>query len=201
MPFDGLVKSKTFTKDVGSINAVLASLGIEPVSKDVLTKHKAQELARHPPSLFYRRPHLFPVFTFLCFVSVIMSFVLALSLVDQTLASVRLSLLGVMVVSAAMLMKLVLSTRIVEPAQWVETRPMYFENTKMPDALMQLARQIKDAAPSVKFVVGTLYQNSFPLDPYLMVEKYDFSTGNMTTSACLGIWDGKTIIHIAKQHT
>jgi hypothetical protein len=203
MPFDGL--ASTYTRQSFShqpLDAVLAALGIEPVPDAVLQTHKTLELAKHPPSFFYGRRSLW--------VSLYMLSMLGTVVVPQIGIALHSSLVVhwamqvYVTVSFGAMVKLTMFTKIREPARWVEEiqlkprRRWAGNNAISPKPIQRLVDQVYEADPYVRFVVGTLYQKTTMLDPYLCVEKFDYATGKWA-SACLGVWDGDTISHLAGQ--
>lgn len=205
MPFDGLTKLRN---DYGhlsgcSIEVILASLGIEAVPDAVLQKHKAQEIARHPASLFHRRPDLHVLFTLLSFIGTVMLLFVGTSpyVVNRTGLGVTCCL---SIICFAMMIKLTLFTTLVSPASWIEGYPtknyrrmdgkLKSEFASVPAPIMALVEQIRTVAPDAEFTIGTLFQKRVALDPYILV-----SNGTTSWSACLGIWDGRKIIQIAQQ--
>jgi hypothetical protein len=175
---------------------MLASLGIVPVTDEVLEAHKQREIDKHPPSLFYIRPHLHRLMLFLSGVGTVFSVNLL-----TTFAPLHPAWTGVMAIlpcaCAVLLMKLVFFQTVKGPACWIEKPMQQPELAQMPTPLIGLVERVRHAAPTLKFTIGTLYQDVTALDPYVSVQGYDSAT-NMTVRACLGIWDGQKIIEMAQ---
>ncbi len=200
MPFDGL--AKTYTADLNhcSIDTLLASLGIEPVSKDILEQHKVDQVNKHPASFFFRHPALHRVLTLASSVGAVASTFLFMSY-NFVPSAASITVLAVLLACLMATTELVLFTRVKRPSAWRESQFSVRKDQArepLPPPILNLVRQIDDASDGVRFTVGTLYQEQVVLDPYIVVEKYDHETMT-TTAACLGIWDGDRILHIASQ--
>lgn len=206
MPFDGLI----IAFDKRDLTSLLADLGIEPVSVAVLERHKADEIAKHPPSRMWRHPGLFQITgLLLTLASMMASFTMwteyargAAPMAGHWLAG----LIPVTAVSICLMLRFNLGASLKTPARWVEAdcypinfvvETHFLYPFAVPKAVKDIAFRIATEDRDVKFVVGTLYQKTIALDPYLLVEKIDPVTGRQTR-ACLGVWDGDKIIHIAK---
>lgn len=200
MPFDGLVQAHTVDLKRCSIDALLASYSIEAVSQEALEQHKAEQVAKHPASLFYRRPSLHRLAVVLASVATLTS--VAVFMYSQTTSptAASISALAAVMICMMTMVELVVFTRVKRPASWREARVSVdvdaVRNT-LPLPILDLVDRIDSGAHGVRFTVGTLYQEHVVLDPYILAEKFDHDRAAMTT-ACLGIWDGDQIIQIAQ---
>jgi hypothetical protein len=198
MPFDGLLKANAVDLNRCSIGVLLASRGIRPVPEDVLEQHKAEEIRKHPPSLFYRYPVLHRLAVLASCAATIASIAVFMSC--QTAPPSNGAIIALASVMACLLttVELVAFTRARRPAAWQEV-PL--DRNQAPDLLpapvLDLVDRVDDGTRGVRFLVGTLYQEHVALDPYLIAEKFDYDT-KTATRACLGIWDGDRIIGIAR---
>lgn len=201
MPFDGMASTHILSRaHEQSLDAVLAATGVVPVPQAILHAHKAHEIAKHPPSFFYERRRLLNICGFGSLISSMFVPSVTIPLTLHAPLAVKLAVLVYTVLSFAVLVKLTLFTGIREPARWEEYRLRNGEapsQTTIPLPIRQLAVQVQNTDPSVRFIVGTLFQETIMLDPYLCVEKIDHATGRRET-ACLGVWDGDNIIHLAE---
>ena len=188
MPFDGV-------QYIQSLDATLAALGIKPIPDAVLKQHKAHEIAKHPASFFHGRLPLYEKCLLGSLVSTISGPIILLVSPAPSPAPYWVAL-AYFVVSLAVMVKLALFTRVREPARWIETRLNCIDTneTDIPLTIERLVARVQQADPSVKIVVGTLVQRDVVLDPYLLVEKCEHGS---RMSACLGVWDGDRIIHLA----
>jgi hypothetical protein len=200
MPFDGLVKTHTVDLTQRSIDAVLATLGIQPIPNAVLEQHKAEQVNTHPASLFYRRPILHRMAVLTASAGTIASAFVFLSynFVPSAASVTALTILSACLMATA---ELVLFARIKKPAAWRENLESFDTErarVSVPPPILDLIDQIDEVSDGVRFAVGTLYQEHVALDPYIIAETYDART-KTTSRACLGIWDGDKVIHVAKQ--
>jgi hypothetical protein len=194
MPFDGSTLRYRVVRN--ELTDTLASLGIVPVSDAILEQHKLAEIARHPASLFHRRPDLHCVLILTSFIGTILS--MALLMADEPVVATVMTM-----TMMTLLMKFTVFQTVVRPARWVEKTLTYrrsdlhLDFCKLPTPLLGLVDRVHKAIPTAQYTIGTLYQERAVLDPYILVKHYDHASG-MTTTACLGIWDGKTIIRMAQ---
>jgi hypothetical protein len=200
MPFDGLVKTDTVGLNRRSIDGLLASLGIQPVPDDVLERHKAEQVNRHRASLLYRHPALHRASVLAASLGTIASAFAFLSYNFVPSAGSIAALAGLLTCLMATA-ELALFARIKRPAVWIESLESFDTDSArapVPPPILQLVDRIGEASGTVRFAVGTLYQEHVALDPYIIAEAYDAHT-KTTSRACLGIWDGEAIIHMARQ--
>jgi hypothetical protein len=200
MPFDGLVKTHSVDLTRRPIDVVLARLGIQPVPNEILEQHKAEQVDRHPASLFYRRPMLHRMAVLTASVGAIASAFVFMSynFIPSAASIAALTVLMTCLMATA---ELVLFARIKQPAAWRETLESFDTaqaRASVPPPLLNLVDQIGEVSGGVRFALGTLYQEHVALDPYIIAETYDALT-RTTSQACLGIWDGDRIVHLAKQ--
>lgn len=200
MPFDGLVQAHTVDLNRRSIDVLLTSLRIRPVPLEVLEQHKAEQVDKHPASLFFRRPAVHRAAVLVASVgSIVSAFVfMSYNLIPSAASVTALTILMVCLMATA---ELVVFARIKRPAVWRET-PASFDQVQarasVPLPILSVVDRIDEASGGVRFAVGTLYQEHVALDPYLIAETYDAET-KTTSRVCLGIWDGDEVIHLAQQ--
>ncbi len=201
MPFDGLVLRDRVVRR-NELAETLTSLGIVPVSDAILQAHKRIEVAKHPGSVFYRRPDLHRMLVLGSFISTVLSIQMFMFCTPSDSWAVLMLLCPMICMIMMMRLTLFLPT-VKGPARWVEKTRIYRREhlqsdfAKMPTPLLRLVDQVHSAAPALEFTIGTLFQEEKVLDPYVLVRCYDPITG-MISQACLGIWDGKKIIHMAQ---
>jgi hypothetical protein len=180
MPFDGLR------------NATLAErltwMGITPVPDDVLERHKAAEVAKHPDRADQARVALTVV--------AVLSGAAGGVLVGIDLSG-HMGVLAIpfgflitgwlTVVTLAMLVLSFQHVKLKGPAKWVER---HHDRQFIPDPIWQVTREAFRHVPCSHLIIGELIQDRVLLDPYLIL-----CVGS--ERACLGIWDGETVIAIA----
>lgn len=191
MPFDGIEIS---CRSVG-LTETLSRLGITSIDPDVLTEHKAQQVAAHPGNFAYRYRHLLSMALSLgLWTSFIASFVFAVF--GQIFAPVVVPVIVTILVVAAT--ELVV---IRQPARWTETElDLYSDRQlvkmRLPRPIYALLCDLRDEMGynrAIRLIYGELSQDEIVLDPYLIM--VDRKTG---ARCILAIWDGDTILHIAQ---
>ena len=178
------------------------------MADDVLERHKLAEIAKHPPSRMWRYPGLFQLtgifLTVVTLASLITCFTMWVEVAHDT-APIEAALVVTFATALSVLfmVKCNLATSLKAPARWIEGycakrhRSHFLYPFNVPNEISSIAARIFAEDRDVSFIVGTLYQRKIELDPYLLVEKTDPLTGQCSR-ACLGVWDGDEIIHLAK---
>jgi ABC-type transport system involved in multi-copper enzyme maturation permease subunit len=195
MPFDGLtdIKSK-----FDSVTDLLTELGIKPVSMAILEQHRAREIAKHKaspfPELYLLMRLISGMFTTAFLIIGIMSWSEYSNGNASALVSISISLMAVL---GFTMMCYTIVAKVKGPARWIEKLHYTDWGLHAPQAIEKLARKVVTRDPTASLIVGTLYQEEIVLDPYLLVRHQNCVTG-MFSYACLGIWDGKKIIHLAQ---
>jgi hypothetical protein len=184
-----------------TLDCALASSGIVPVPDDILQAHKRAEIVKHPPSFFYRHPDLQWRILLGSFVAMVANFAVLTIAPDGTPLVMWAALLAM--VCAVVMTKFALFVSVLGPAEWIEHRRVYRPNllhhdfVTMPDPLRRVIARLHETDPTIEYNIGILEQQTTVLDPYVLACHVDPDTG-MTTTACLGIWDGADIIEIAQ---
>jgi hypothetical protein len=168
MPFDAIVVSESTT-----FAEYLANMGITPVPWSVLLDHKADQIRRHPPSMFLGyKPYLI----FGVIVAVISREFMVADIPSNILTGWG---------SAAALFMFFSFFRLRGKARWIEW--LITHEVPMPAPIRDILREVRASFPHVTVMYGELVQAKTVLDPYIIVEWKN-------ERACLGIWDGETII-------
>ncbi len=180
MPFDGSMQSK--------LADLLPEIGILPVPNEVLEAHKIKELAKYPETWLWRFREQINIANGSVFLAAFVSY-LYLLLTNHPL-------LGSQVLGALLFVTLLVHVRSWPrgPAAWHERIIDLHE--PLPDKIRVIACKVLEKDTSLTLVLGELLREDV-LDPYLLVEQFNPLT-NVRSSCCLGIWDGETIIEIAK---
>jgi hypothetical protein len=187
MPFDAVGPSTLWS--------IARALGIEPVSTDLFAAHKAAELAKHPGNWWYKHHHLaeatVSTFFCLCGMTTMAGVILAIfwigsfaSMLCAGIAAVSFLLLVLLVTSGILVGSLVSKA----PAEWREADPDWRE---VPGEVSAMANRILRALPDAQVAVGTLIQETFVLDPYLVIRWEG-------DEVCLGIWDEGGVLYHAE---
>jgi hypothetical protein len=180
MPFDGLR------------NATLAErltwMGITPVPDDVLERHKVEEAAKHPDQegLLIQ---LVSGISLMGGAAVSTSAIVAhgnVTVVDVVSGIFLAVPVAIVLIMGIMLPLAMFGVRVKGPAAWREN---YFHGQFVPASILALAREARQIYGS-RLIIGELIQDRVLLDPYLIL-----CVGS--ERACLGIWDGETVIAIA----
>lgn len=191
MPLDALGG-----RDIASLADVLTELGVVPVPMAELNAHKAEQIRRNPPSIWFtHKPFLAVGLT---------SFAAALWFRYASVGSLSAGMiaaaffLSLLVTAMFTLMAAIgfetLGIRLRGRAQWIECHP-YGE--PMPEPIKKVMQHVQHRLPRAHFVYGELVQKSQVLDPYLVVELRTGIAHALPQQACLGIWDDRGIIRIA----
>lgn len=182
--------------------------GINPVPDLLLERHKQAEIDKHPADWGYRHH---TVLTASIAATAIGSLVVFLGAVMQLIGTTIPSRahLIVLFVSGAIILTMTIGMTIVErkqrrggtigrfmgPAIWHETEVSYAAENMykyvIPHDLLTLARHAEAQIAGSTLVIGLLIQDTKLLDPYILLR-------TPLGEACLGIWDGGKIIHIAE---
>lgn len=178
MPFDG---ASFALRAPDLFEAALAASGLKPIDQHVLTRHKAEQIRRHPPSWAFRHLQTVEFCQVAALVVGVVAFV-ALFSADRIGWGSAAGLTAFAVGIVPMLFP------IRAPAQWRERS--IDDLDEVPPAIRDAARMLRDQAPETRFIVGELFQERIRLDPYLIAE-YGSSR------AVIGIWDGDAVIACA----
>ena len=99
----------------GTLADALSYLGIEPVTPDLLDRHRAEQVRKHPPSFLFRHRWIAPILT----VSSFAVSVAGAALVGTSVAAVSVILAGMLPALAGIVLA---SKKVRGEAYWVEKR-------------------------------------------------------------------------------
>jgi hypothetical protein len=178
MPLDG---SHFVIPAQEMLEAAAKAAGIEPLSPEVLDRHKQEQLRRHPASLAYRHHRPIELALAIVLVSGVIGFFVLFS-ARLPIAGCAAGAIGLLAAVGPMLVP------VRGPSRWRERAAT--DLLEVHPAVREKALQLKQHFPDADFVVGELFQDKVKLDPYLVAEFYG---GRLV----LGIWDGDRLIACA----
>lgn len=180
MPFDG-----TFAPN--SLEAAARLIGVTPIPMAELEAYKAAEIKKHPASWWWNHRELGRSITmFSCFTMMLGGFFVLHGGAITALIS------AVIFVASTVILVGTSSFKAKGPANWLEFNGIASAMAGLPPvAIMSLAYRVQDVVEDSHIVIGKLIQDSVNLDPYLLLCAGD-------ERICLGIWDQKGIVRIAK---
>ncbi len=178
MPFDG---TKLAPSAEDALAIAFATSGLAMIEPDALEKHKAAQIARHPPGWMYRHGKAVVLAQGALLLVAAGSFC-ALSSGSQSAWGAAVGLFALVLI----MLPLLLPVR--GPAQWRERAVADLDEVHpvVRDRALRLARRLDE----VSFRLGELTQERVILDPYLIAD-------HRGARAVLGIWDGETLIACA----
>ena len=196
MPFDGSLQRSPV-----ALSDLLDQLGIVPIPKEDLERHKRAELAKHPGSFLWRHRETVQLIQMVATMASGIAFLVTATAVAFTTYNNFALICGL----AAFILLCPITAFVpmmfknLAAATWVEHRVWSAERI-FPAPVSELARRVRQAANkaniTIRFTEGVLYQESVMLDPYLLVEAYDPHT-DLNWTACLAIWDGDEVLALA----
>lgn len=200
MPLDALG-----ARNIVSLTDLLTEIGVTPIPMKDLEAHKAEQVRRHPPSMWLG-PKPYATFGVLTSLGLVGSHVMTTGGEPSFLEMMFATGMGMMAAFAFMLVVGgILDMRRVKlrgKAEWIESHP---HSQPMPDSVREVMRHVRDRLPTAHFIYGELVQRSQVLDPYLVVMMPHCTPGSNYARmpwagqrACLAIWDDATIIRIAE---
>jgi hypothetical protein len=189
-----------FPIQVSSLTDVLKSLGIAPIPREVLARHKKSEIKKHPAHWAAPILHLYRDSVAYIGTAFVCSIVAAIVVFTYDLVTWHLllgTILGpilMFVLPILMLFGMVvldgIRISVKDKAEWVESKAILRGTDNIPCEIANLGKAILKEQPTAAFVKGTLVQNNVTLDPYLIVK-------DGADEAVLGIWDDNGILLIA----
>lgn len=198
MPFDNrrLVLTET-----------AAMVGLKPIPMETLQAYKKKQLRKHPGSWAYHHDHAMAkilafgaliVWAAATCIALALSLYLTRGLPDAACIFISFGVTGAVVVGGGFAFCGFMdwastSIQFKGPASWQEARmSFHYLPSDVPERIRETARKLHEELGTgrVQFTVGTLYQHTKILDPYL-VAQCDMER------ICLGIWDGEKIIACA----
>ena len=169
MPFDATTPVRL------GLNDLLAYYGIQPVSMELLARHKVEQVRVARASFLATwKPWA-------------IGGSLALTAGVLLGCAILLPILGLTVISvifARVLYQPVMGKPMVRQGRWVEYRDV--AHYVAPPPIARIALDLMDRHPEGVLILGKLVQNEVVLDPYLLFKLND-------EQVCLGIWDGGVI--------
>lgn len=154
---------------------------LNPIDPAFLTRHKMEQIRRNPAGWAYRHQQAVALAQVAVLLGSVSLFIMLLSLHQVPWGFVAGATM--FTVGSSMLF---LPAK--GPAQWRERAGD--DLSDMPPIIREAAERLERHLPSVRFVVGELFQERVKLDPYLIAEY-----GN--ARVVLGIWDGDEVIACA----
>lgn len=175
MPFDGANLALS-AQDL--LEAAASASGLRPIDPQLLHRHKAEQLRRHPAGWAYMHSGSIQLAQAIALLTGMIGVMTLFSAQEYPWGLG----LGLATLAVAVLPILV---PVRGPAKWVERWDA--ELREAHPAVREAALLLKDELPEVRFQVGELYQERIRLDPYLIAE-YRGAT------IVLGIWDRDNLI-------
>jgi hypothetical protein len=202
MPYDG---DLLLYEAPNPLMDTIIDLRIVPVSPQVLDAHKIDEIEKHPASYLVRHFKTYRTLMLDCFevggLMLVGGFLFFL--VGAVTEVEPITSIGIIVILGGFVCFIL---PLLGDFIWVKTEAFWKEDVRydslpeVPASIAQIAHQIKDRTPGSYFVIGTLWQDSVRLDPYLLVRRTVAGTNGLPVhnQVIVGIWDGDTVIAVAK---
>lgn len=183
MPFDALV-APTRPKP---LPAMLADLGVAPISLEVLEAHKQTQLDRFAPSFWYRHQPLLP--------AALLGSVACMAAsggLTQRMMPGGSPVSGWLTLAWMCVIALLISAgvfRVRAGSYWQErwVPVNWLQELGVPEPIVLLARDLPREIPGSALILGELIQEHAVLDPYLLLERDG-------EQVCLGIWEDGCIV-------